>query len=178
MGGQQRQPAQLPWGQAVCCHRSFLAYYLQGRLLDSDSVAIVTLLAPAASAKDEAELEECRDVVGPNSLQVDGEWGYPVGLPDQCAILCQEERWELEVAEEFHPIPSHPTCSISHSLPDMLSSGERWGMKRAPAPKAWNCLLTFCVLKAVIDESPVMMGGKASEERAAQHTCGLVTPWL
>lgn len=82
------------------------------------------------------------------------------------------------MAEEFHPIPSHPSCSISPSLPDMLSSGERWGMKRAPSPKAWYCLVTFCVLKAVMDASPVMTGGKASEERAAQHTCGLVTPWL
>lgn len=162
----------------VCCQRSFLAHYLQGRLLDSDSVAIVTLLAPAASAKGEAELEECRDVVGPNSLQVDGEWGYSAGLPYQGAIFCQENRWDLEMADEFYPIPSHPSCSISPSLPDMLSSGERWGMKCAPAPKAWYCLLTFCVLKALIDASPVMTGGKASEERAAQHTCGLVTPWL
>lgn len=92
-----------------------LAHYLQGGLPESDSVAVVTLLAPAASAKGEVELQECRDVVGPNSLQVDGEWGYPTGLPYQGAILCQEERWELEVAEEFHPIPSHPSCSISPS---------------------------------------------------------------
>lgn len=162
----------------VCHQRSFLAHYLQGRLPESDSVAVVTLLAPAASAKGEAELEECRDVVGPNSLQVDGEWGYPAGLPYQGAILCREERWQLEVAEEFHPIPSHPSCSICLSLPDMLSSGERWGMKRAPAPKAWYCLLTLSVLKAVIDGSPVMTGGKASEERGAQHTGGRVTPQL
>lgn len=51
-------------------------------------------------------------------------------------------------------------------------------MKRAPTPKAWYCLLTFSVLKVVIDVSPVMTGGKASEERAAQHTCDLMTPWL
>ncbi|KAF2976181.1 hypothetical protein EK904_010212, partial [Melospiza melodia maxima] len=49
------------------------------------------ILAPAASAKGEAELEECRDVVGANSLQADGEWGCPTGLPYEGAILCQEE---------------------------------------------------------------------------------------
>lgn len=75
-------------------HRSFPAYYLQGGPPEGDSVAVVALLAPAAAAKGEVELEEGGEVVGPNSLQVDGERGRPVGLPCQGAALCRGERWE------------------------------------------------------------------------------------
>lgn len=89
-----------------------LAHYLQGGLPESDSVAVVTLLAPAASAKGEAELQECRDIVGSNSLQVDGEWGYPTGLPYQGAILCRKRggswRWQRNSIPFLH-IPAAPS---------------------------------------------------------------------
>jgi len=83
-------------------HRSnFPACYLQGGPPEGDSIAVVTLLAPAAAAKGEAELEEGREVVRPNSLQVDGERGRPKGFPCQGAALCRGEMSELkEVAEE------------------------------------------------------------------------------
>lgn len=67
-------------------------HYLQGRFPENGSVAVVTVLAPAAPAEGEAELEERRDVVGADSLQVDGEWGCPTGLPYEGAVLCREER--------------------------------------------------------------------------------------
>lgn len=97
--------------------RSFLAHYLQGGPPEGDGVIVVALLAPAAAAKGEAELEEGGEVVGPDSLQVDGEWGCPVGLPRQGAVLCRGERWELEegaekrgwVASAPQPIPAAPS---------------------------------------------------------------------
>lgn len=93
--------------------KEILAHYLQGRLPEGDSVAVVTLLAPAAAAKGEVELQEGREVVGSNGLQVDGERGCPTGLPCQGATLCQGERRELDkVAEERgwpHPVPAAPS---------------------------------------------------------------------
>lgn len=80
--------------------RSFPARYLQRGRPEDDGVAVVALLAPAAVAKGEAELEEGRDVVGPDSLQVDGERGRPTGVPRQGAALCHGGRWELEEVAE------------------------------------------------------------------------------
>lgn len=85
-------------GQGGWCRRSFPARgaapccYLQGGAIDGGRVVVVALVARAAAAEGEAELEEGGEVLGAHGLQGDAERGRPAGLPRQGAVLYMSQR--------------------------------------------------------------------------------------